>query len=72
MRQAVAAIDDKTAQLKLSKESERRIHRLRRDFEEQFNSTVVAHKSGADKAIPTPSRISSSTSPSAIRSASRA
>jgi DNA mismatch repair protein MutS2 len=48
MRQAVAAIDDRTAQLKLSKESERRIQRLRRDFEEQFNSTVVAHRSGAD------------------------
>jgi DNA mismatch repair protein MutS2 len=52
MRQAVAAIDDRTAQLKLSKESERRINRLRRDFEEQFNSTVVAHKSGADKGDP--------------------
>lgn len=52
MRQAVAAIDDKTAQLKLSKESERRIHRLRRDFEEQFNATVVAHRSGADKDDP--------------------
>jgi DNA mismatch repair protein MutS2 len=49
MRQAVAAIDDRTAQLKLSKESERRIQRLRRDFEEQFNSTVVAHRSGADE-----------------------
>ena len=48
MRQAVAAIDDRTAQLKLSKESERRIQRLRRDFEEQFNATVVAHRSGAD------------------------
>jgi DNA mismatch repair protein MutS2 len=52
MRQAVAAIDDKSAQLKLSKESERRIQRLRRDFEEQFNSTVVAHRSGADKDDP--------------------
>ncbi|WP_263355749.1 endonuclease MutS2 [Acidicapsa ligni] len=52
MRQAVAAIDDRTAQLKLSKESERRIQRLRRDFEEQFNSTVVAHKSGADVGDP--------------------
>jgi DNA mismatch repair protein MutS2 len=52
MRQAVAAIDDKTAQLKLSKESERRIQRLRRDFEEQFNATVVAHRSGADKGDP--------------------
>jgi len=48
MRQAVAAIDDRTAQLKLSKESERRILRLRRDFEQQFNSTIVAHRSGAD------------------------
>ncbi len=52
MRQAVAAIDDRTAQLKLSKEAERRIQRLRRDFEEQFNSTVVAHRSGADKTDP--------------------
>jgi DNA mismatch repair protein MutS2 len=52
MRQAVAAIDDKTAQLKLSKESERRINQLRRDFEQQFNSTVVAHKHGADKGDP--------------------
>ena len=48
MRQTVSAIEDKGAQLKLSKESERRIARLRRDFEEQFNSTVVAHRSGAD------------------------
>ena len=52
MRQAVAAIDDRTAQLKLSKEAERRIHRLRREFEEQFNSTVVAHRSGADQGDP--------------------
>ncbi len=52
MRQAVAAIDDRTAQLKLSKDAERRIQRLRRDFEEQFNSTVVAHRSGADKGDP--------------------
>jgi DNA mismatch repair protein MutS2 len=52
VRQAVAAIDDRTAQLKLSKEAERRIHRLRRDFEEQFNSTVVAHRSGADQGDP--------------------
>jgi DNA mismatch repair protein MutS2 len=52
MRQAVAAIDDKTAQLKLSKESERRIQQLRRSFEEQFNSTVVAHRTGADRGDP--------------------
>ena len=52
MRQTVGAIDDKSAQLKLSKESERRIQRMRREFEEQFNSTVVAHRSGADKGDP--------------------
>ena len=52
MRQAVAAIDDKSVQLKLSKESASRINRLRREFEEQFNSTVVAHRSGADKDDP--------------------
>jgi len=52
LRQTVAAIEDRTAQLKLSKESERRIQALRRDFEQQFNSTIVAHKTAADKNDP--------------------
>ena len=33
---------------KLSKDAERRIAKLRREFREQFDSTVVAHTTGAD------------------------
>ena len=49
MRENVRAIEDRAAQQKLSKESERRINRLRREFQESFNQTVVAHRSGADQ-----------------------
>jgi DNA mismatch repair protein MutS2 len=49
MRETVRAIEDRAAQQKLSKEAERRIQRLRREFEESFNQTVVAHRSGADQ-----------------------
>ena len=49
MRETVRAIDDRAAQQKLSKEAERRMARLRREFSEQFNSVVVAKHSGADK-----------------------
>jgi DNA mismatch repair protein MutS2 len=48
-REIVKAIDDRAAQQKLSKEAERRISRLRREFAESFNSAVVAHHTGADK-----------------------
>jgi DNA mismatch repair protein MutS2 len=49
MRETVRAIEDRAAQQKLSKEAERRILRLRREFEESFNQTVVAHRTGADQ-----------------------
>jgi DNA mismatch repair protein MutS2 len=49
MRETVRAIDDRAAQQKLSKDAERRIARLRREFSEQFNSVVVAQHSGADR-----------------------
>jgi len=49
MRENVRAIEDRTAQQKLSKEAERRIQRLRREFQESFNQTVVAHRTGADR-----------------------
>jgi DNA mismatch repair protein MutS2 len=49
MRENVRAIEDRAAQQKLSKEAERRINRLRREFQEGFNQTVVAHRSGADQ-----------------------
>ncbi len=52
MRENVRAIEDRAAQQKLSKEAERRINRLRREFQESFNQTVVAHRSGADQGDP--------------------
>ncbi len=48
-RETVRAIDDKAAQQKLSKDAERRISRLRREFAEGFNASVVAPHTGADK-----------------------
>jgi DNA mismatch repair protein MutS2 len=49
MRENVRAIEDRAAQQKLSKEAERRINRMRREFQESFNQTVVAHRTGADQ-----------------------
>jgi DNA mismatch repair protein MutS2 len=48
MRETVRAIEDRVGQQKISKEAERRILRLRREFQESFNQTVVAHRTGAD------------------------
>jgi DNA mismatch repair protein MutS2 len=49
MRETVKAVDDRAAQQKLSKDAERRIAKLRREFSEQFNSSVVAGHTGADR-----------------------
>jgi DNA mismatch repair protein MutS2 len=51
-REAVNAIQERAAAQKLSKDAERRIAKLRREFREQFDSTVVAHASGADESDP--------------------
>jgi len=51
-REAVNAIQDRAASQKLSKDAERRIAKLRREFREQFDSTVVAHATGSDKDDP--------------------
>ncbi len=51
-REAVAAVTDRAAAQKLTKDAERRIAKLRREFKEQFDSTVVAHHSGADVGDP--------------------
>jgi DNA mismatch repair protein MutS2 len=51
-REAVNAIQDKAAAQKLSKDADRRVAKLRREFREQFDSTVVAHASGADEGDP--------------------
>jgi DNA mismatch repair protein MutS2 len=51
-REAVNAIQDRVASQKLSKDAERRISKLRREFREQFDSAVVAHSTGADEGDP--------------------
>ena len=40
---------ERVAAAKLSKDAERRIAKLRREFKEQFNQAVVAHTTGADR-----------------------
>jgi DNA mismatch repair protein MutS2 len=47
-RETVNAVQDRAQALKLSKDAERRISKLRREFREQFDSTVVAHTTGSD------------------------
>jgi DNA mismatch repair protein MutS2 len=51
-REAVSAVQDRAAAQKVSKEAERRIAKLRREFREQFDSAVVAHATGADRGDP--------------------
>ena len=51
-RESVNAIQDKAAAQKVAKDAERRIAKLRREFRDQFDSTVVAHTSGADQGDP--------------------
>jgi DNA mismatch repair protein MutS2 len=51
-REMVSAIQDRAAAQKLSKDAERRISKLRREFREQFDSSVVAHTTGADQGDP--------------------
>ena len=47
-RETLNAVQDRAQALKLSKDAERRIAKLRREFREQFDSTVVAHTTGSD------------------------
>jgi DNA mismatch repair protein MutS2 len=51
-REAVNAIQERAAAQKLSKDAERRIAKLRREFREHFDATVVAHSTGADHGDP--------------------
>jgi DNA mismatch repair protein MutS2 len=51
-RETVNVVQDRAAAQKLSKEAERRIAKMRREFREQFDSTVVAHNTGADRGDP--------------------
>jgi DNA mismatch repair protein MutS2 len=51
-RETVNAVQDRATAQKLSKDAERRIAKMRREFREQFDSAVVAHSTGADKGDP--------------------
>jgi DNA mismatch repair protein MutS2 len=51
-RESVNAIQDKAAAQKVARDSERRVAKLRRELRDQFDSTVVAHTSGADQGDP--------------------
>jgi DNA mismatch repair protein MutS2 len=52
LRETVKAIDDKALAKKIARDSDLRMAKLRREFSEQFNSTVVAHNTRADKNDP--------------------
>ncbi len=49
LKESVKAIEDKTVSQKIARDSALRMSRLRREFSEQFSSTVLAHNTGADK-----------------------
>jgi DNA mismatch repair protein MutS2 len=51
-RETVNAVQDRAAAQKLSKDAERRISKMRREFREQFDVTLVAHTTGADRGDP--------------------
>jgi DNA mismatch repair protein MutS2 len=52
LRESVKAIDDKAVAKKIARDSATTLARVRREFGEQFKSTVVAHMTGADKNDP--------------------
>ncbi len=52
LRETVKSIDDKALAQKIARDSDRRMATLRREFSEQFKSTVVAHNTRADKNDP--------------------
>ncbi len=52
IREVVNTVQDRAAATKLSKDAEKRIAKLRREFRESFDSTVVAHVTGADRNDP--------------------
>src|SRR5271154_1410067 len=51
-RESVNALQDRAAAQKLTKDAERRIAKMRREFREQFDATIVAHATGADRGDP--------------------
>ena len=49
LKESVKGIEDKTVARKIARDSALRMSRLRREFTEQFSSTVLAHNTGADR-----------------------
>ena len=49
LKESVKELEDKTVARKIARDSALRMSRLRREFTEQFSSTVLAHNTGADK-----------------------
>jgi len=49
VKETVKAIDDKALAQKISRDADLRVARAKREFSDQFKSTVVAHNTGADK-----------------------
>jgi DNA mismatch repair protein MutS2 len=52
LRETVKAIDDKAVAKRIAREAGSAVARVKREFAEQFKSTVVAHTTGADKNDP--------------------
>ncbi len=49
LKETVNEIEDKTVARKIQRDSALRMARVRREFSDQFSSTVLAHTTGADK-----------------------
>ncbi|MGO8717642.1 MAG: endonuclease MutS2 [Acidobacteriaceae bacterium] len=52
VREVLRGIEDRTAQQKVAKQAERGLAKLRREFRDQVDATVVAHQTGADRGDP--------------------
>ncbi len=52
VRDVLRGIEDRSAQQKVAKQAERGLAKLRREFREQVDATVVAHQTGADRGDP--------------------
>jgi len=52
LRDSIKDIEDKTVARKIARDSALRMSRVRREFSEQFSSTVLAHTTGADRNDP--------------------
>lgn len=52
VRDVLRGIEDRSAQQKVAKQAERGLAKLRREFRDQVDATVVAHQTGADRGDP--------------------